>query len=263
MQTSAQYAEMMESLRGSLSLTPSATLQPTALLFLPEHEVPDRINATSPSRLATRARPGANFTVAVQLVAKCPTSGASVAAVAQEDVRLRAQIWGKRRLPKKLRQKKNAGERAFVPLTTNPEGAPLLVSGASDATCSPEGFVDIMVKKGASIGTFDMLSLTCGSNAARSSKASAAARAWDWEYHMLVSQVLQNEGHDCLQPLMSRHITTDSNRSLTREKRKASDEGMAAPAGQPLCKKSCAAANTHGSAEQKALEGMRPTWCAV
>ena len=52
------------------------------LIFHPKFEVPDRINATSPSRLATRARPGANFTVAVQLVGLCPSTGAFMPAPA-------------------------------------------------------------------------------------------------------------------------------------------------------------------------------------
>lgn len=254
LQTSEEYAEMAANLRGNLSMGPSITLCPTALFFLPEHDVPDRINATSPSRLATRARPGANFTVAVQLVAKSPATGGYVAAVAPYDMRIRAQIWGKRRLPKKLRHKKAYGERAFVPLTTNPEGNPLLVSGASNAMACSDGYVDVVVKQGTDVATFNLLSLTCGSNAARSSSASAAARAWDWEYHLLVSQVLAN-GEQGLRPVMSRHITTDSNRSLTREKRKASDDG------QPQLKKSCTATEELPSKQHQGMQNMQHTWC--
>jgi hypothetical protein len=161
-----------------------------------------------------------------------------------------------------MRQKRSTGERTFVPLTTNPEGSPLLVSGSTDTLSSTEGYVDIMVQEGSTMATFDLLSLTCGSNAARSSKASAAARAWDWEYHMLISQVLQNEEHVSLQSVMSRHITTDSNRSLTREKRKASDEGPVAPVGQPPSKKSCKAP-TEETGKELVFEGMRAAWgCA-
>jgi len=239
-QTSSEYEAAAESFRIALQEEPRADVEPALLLFHPAHEVPDRINATSPSRLATRARPGANFTVAVLLLGRCPRTGGWVRAAAPRDMRLRAQIWAKRRLPKKARQQRAAAAREFVPLSANPEGAPLLVCGSQAALACEGGHVDVRLRAGTAEASFEQLSLTCGSNAARSSKASAAARAWDWEYHMLVSEVRQ-EGAAAVPALMSRHITTDSNRSLTREKRRPDESSESSPVPPPS-KRTCAQA---------------------
>lgn len=178
---------------------------------------PDRVHATSPSRLMTHPRPGTRFDCGVQLCAHCPTLGKYIPYTAEKNITLSACIYGKRK-PKTGANKSNYNDyymrrSDYVKLTTNPTGAPLLLS-------SDSAIVDITIKKGESKANFNNLSLTCGSNAARSRKALPAARGWDWDYHLLIRCTSEDV---CVHSLMSKHLTTDSNRSQTREKRKLSE----------------------------------------
>jgi len=178
---------------------------------------PDRVHATSPSRLMTNPRPGTPFDCSVQLCVHCPTLGKYIPYVAEKNITLSACIYGKRK-PKTGAGKSNYNDyymrrSDYVKLTTNPAGSPLLLF-------SDSAIVEVTVKKGESIADFSNLSLTCGSNAARSRKALPAARGWDWDYHLLIQT---NSENVCVHSLMSKHLTTDSNRSQTREKRKLSD----------------------------------------
>lgn len=181
---------------------------------------PERVHATSPARLLTHPRPGAPFTCSVQVCVHCPSLGKYIPFPVEEDLTLSACIYGKRK------PKTGAGKNHYVDyymrrsdyvkLVSNPTGKPLLLSGESDV-------IEIKIKKGESEGTFETLSLTCGSNAARSRNALPAARSWDWDYHLLIRSNSMDTSKFCIHSLMSKHLTTDSNRSQTREKRKLSE----------------------------------------
>lgn len=183
---------------------------------------PERVHATSPSRLLTHPRPGAPFTCSVQVCVHCPSLGKYIPYPVEEDLTLSACIYGKRK------PKTGAGKNHYidyymrrsdyVKLVSNPTGKPLLLSNDSE-------MVEVKIKKGDSVGVFESLSLTCGSNAARSRKALPAARGWDWDYHLLIRSNSMDTTKFCIHSLMSKHLTTDSNRSQTREKRKLSELG--------------------------------------
>lgn len=178
---------------------------------------PDRVHATSPSRLVTHPRPGTPFECSVQLCAHCPTIGKYIPYPVESDITLSACIYGKRK-PKTGAGKSHYNDyymrrSDYVKLSHNPAGNPLMLRGNSSV-------IDVTIPKGKSTANFVNLSLTCGSNAARSRKALPAARGWDWDYHLLIRSETEKF---CIHSLMSKHLTTDSNRSQTREKRKLSE----------------------------------------
>jgi len=179
-------------------------------------EPPERVHATSPTRLvgSKNPRPGAPFCYSVQLVAYSQQFGVYVPYPAPEKMVISAHMYGKRKT--KTGKPDTTGYNDFVKLITNPVGKPLMVRNDS-------GIIDTILEKGQTIAVFDQVSLTCGSNAARAKSAPSEAKGWDWDYHILIKSV-----HDSLSiySLMSKHITTDSNRSQTREKRKRSDMGI-------------------------------------
>lgn len=192
---------------------------------------PERVHATSPSRLLPNAREGAPFGFSLQLVAHCPATGKYVPFIADRDIPFTASIYGKRK-PKTGAVKGNinmtTGRTEYVKLHLNPVGRALLMQDGADV-------VQAVVKKGDSMLNFSELSLTCGSNAARSKKAIPAARVWDWDYHLLIKPLNQDI---CIHSLMSKHLTTDSNRSQTRKKRKRNDSDVAILCELPATKKS-------------------------
>jgi len=178
---------------------------------------PERVHATSPSKLLSNPRAGAPFWCSVQLCAHCPSLSKYVAIPASENITLSACIYGKRKLKtgaaKTQCPDQFSRRTEYVKLQNNPAGKPLLVRGES-------GTIETVLKEGESVAVFDSLSLTCGSNAARSPKALPAARNWDWDYHLLIKSNMESM---CIHSLISKHLTTDSNRSQTREKRKLSE----------------------------------------
>ena len=181
---------------------------------------PDRIHATSPSRLSHNDKPGAPFGFSIQLVVYCPQLNKYVPYVAKQDIVFTASIYGKRK-PKTGLANPLGKCNEYVKLLLNPIGKSLLLHNGYEVS-------QATLKKGQHTLHFRGLALTCGSNAARSKKALAAARVWDWDYHLLVKCVTLNVP---VHSLMSKHLTTDSNRSLTREKRKRGDEAES----EPIC----------------------------
>jgi len=187
---------------------------------------PDRVHATSPSKLNQGSRCGTPFSFSVELVTKC-SNGTFIPFSPSEDIQLVAHVYGKRK-PKTGAKTVTNAKSKFVLLEENPIGKPLMVHESS----STPG-VRSTIRKGETMATFDGVSLTCGSNAARSQNAPPAARVWDWDYHIRVDVV---ESEKIIEPLYSKHITTDSNRSQTREKRKREDSSVAL-SSPPLKKK--------------------------
>ena len=178
---------------------------------------PERVHATSPAKLVSNPRPGAPFKCSVQLCVHNPSINKYLPYEAETPIKLYASIFGKRK-PKTGAGRTHYNDyymrrSDYVKLINNPVGKPLLV-------CGDSGIIETIIKKGESKASFDSLSLTCGSNAARSRKALPAARGWDWDYHLMIST--DYEGI-CMHSLMSKQLTTDSNRSQTREKRKLSE----------------------------------------
>jgi len=206
---------------------------------------PERVHATSPSRLLTNPRAGAPFWCSVQLCAHCPSLSKYVAFPAPDNITLSASIYGKRKVKtgaaKTQCSEQFSRRNECIKLQNNPAGKPLLVRGES-------GTVEIILKKGESVAVFDSLSLTCGSNAARSPKALPAARNWDWDYHLLIKS---NTESLCVHSLISKHLTTDSNRSQTREKRKLSELGEeeSTPDSTPLKKQRVASPSERESSD--------------
>jgi len=203
--------------RRYVEVSPSP-LEPHRGLFLRWREAPpDRVHATSPSKLGEGRRPGGTFHFSVELVAvrENQTFGPFVAT---EDLVLQARIYGKKKA-KSTHSPRSEDEVICVDemkhLELNPIGKPLLVM-ESDPTNSS---VRVHLKKGESVANFSGVSLTCGSNAARSQNAPASARVWDWEYYLDIS-FTESESEISTKSVIPKHITTDSNRSQTREKRK-------------------------------------------
>jgi len=188
----------------------AAKRNPNALYFRWSVIPPERVHATSPSKLVESPRYGTPFTFAVQLVSQC-TNGKFIPYKAQTDIPIIAHIYGKRK--PKTGVKNTDKPSTLVKLELNPVGKPLMVS---ESAITVPG-VSTMIKNGESCATFDGVSLTCGSNAARSQNAPAAARDWDWDYYIKVETVSDQFS---IVPVVSKHITTDSNRSQTREKKK-------------------------------------------
>lgn len=173
---------------------------------------PERVNAISPSKLNCGPRYyGTPFCFSVELVNKC-SNGKFIPFKAPKDIQLVANIYGKRK--PKTGAKINEKSSTLVKLELNPVGKPLMVS---ETELSTPG-VAATIKQGESTAIFERACLTCGSNAARSQSAPAAARIWDWDYYIKVEpvSVLNNS----IVSVVSKHITTDSNRSQTREKKK-------------------------------------------
>ena len=187
-----------------------AKCNPNALYFRWSVIPPERVHATSPSKLVESPRYGTPFMFAVQLVSQC-TNGKFIPYKAQSDIPIIAHIYGKRK--PKTGVKSTDKPSALVKLELNPVGKPLMVS---ESAITIPG-VRTVIKHGESCATFDGVSLTCGSNAARSQTAPAAARVWDWDYYIKVEPA---SDHFSIAPVVSKHITTDSNRSQTREKKK-------------------------------------------
>jgi hypothetical protein len=187
---------------------------------------PDRVHATSPSKLVGSSRPGTPFSFAAQLVAKC-TDGKFIPFPASYDIVLVASVYGRRKL--KTGATKNSDKKItlenLVKLHLNPIGKPLMVSESSENGVGARA----ILKQGETWVTFDDISLTCGSNAARSQNATPAARVWDWDYHIVVEAL---NPQIPITAVISKHITTDSNRSQTREKRKR--ESDASPTFAPF-----------------------------
>lgn len=176
---------------------------------------PDRVHATSPSKLGSQPKPGGSFSFSVQLVT-C-TENVFMPYSATEDLVLTANVYGKSKSDKKT----ELDSSSLVLLENNPIGKPLMIS-ESGLSC----VVTAVLSKGESVATFKSVSLTCGSNPARSVNAPKAARIWDWDYYLRVNA--QKSGV-IVRPLFSKHITTDSNRSQTREKRKRPDDSDVLP----------------------------------
>lgn len=220
MQTSGRLYEILEQNFISDPTPDQLKAADTRNLYLRwSYSPPERVHATSPSKLLSNPRAGAPFWCSVQLCAHCPSLSKYVAFPAPENITFSASIYGKRKLKTGAARTQCADQFSrrseYVKLQNNPAGKPLLVRGES-AT------IETTLKKGESVAVFDSLSLTCGSNAARSPKALPAARNWDWDYHLLIKS---NTESPCVHSLISKHLTTDSNRSQTREKRKLSELG--------------------------------------
>lgn len=169
---------------------------------------PDRVHATSPSKLTGPHRPGGSFSFSVQLVAKKDDS--FIPCNANEDIVLCVRVFGR---SKSKSKEENTSTKNLVLLENNPIGKPLLVNESS-----PSPVITAVIGKGESIASFSGLSVTCGSNPARSKIAPEAARDWDWDYFLKIE--VQDGYGPVVEPIISHHITTDSNRSQTREKRK-------------------------------------------
>lgn len=180
---------------------------------------PDRVHATSPSKLGEGRRAGGTFHFTLELVAvrENHTFGPFPAT---EDQFFQARVYGKKKC-KSTSSPRTEDEVISVEemkhLELNPIGKPLLIVDSDPSNVQVIGHL----KKGSSVVTFAGVSLTCGSNAARSQNAPASARVWDWEYYLSVS----TEKADLIntKAVIPKHITTDSNRSQTREKRKRPD----------------------------------------
>merc|ERR1712063_42492 len=218
MQTSGRLYEILEQNFISEPTAEQLKAADTRNLYLRwSYAPPERVHATSPSKLLSNPRAGAPFWCSVQLCAHCPSLSKYVALPAPEDITLSACIYGKRKLKtgaaKTQCTDQSSRRSEYVKLPNNPAGKPLLVRGESST-------IETTLKQGESVAVFDSLSLTCGSNAARSPKALPAARNWDWDYHLLVKS---NTEALCVHSLISKHLTTDSNRSQTCEKRKLSE----------------------------------------
>jgi len=209
---------------------------------------PDRVHATSPSKLSSSNKPGGTFTVSVQLVACLDNS--FVPYPAPEDIDFIARIYGKRKSKtNKPTQEETNNSPCYVPLDNNPIGKPLLAASVKSA-------VTATLSKGESMITFTGVYLTCGSNPARSPTAPIAARDWDWDYFMKVEVNGENDNSATIRSLLSRHITTDSNRSQTREKRRRSDDFEIPP-----CKRNapnCPIAPNFGIFQPHPVQSIRP-----
>jgi len=179
---------------------------------------PERVHATSPSKLTEVHKPGGAFSFTVQLVSLCE-DGTFAPYIANEDITLSVCVCGKNKHKGEKNGSKNSSPEHFenvnfsdlVVLHKNPIGKPLIVLDTN-----PNATVETIIRKGDSVTIFSGISLTCGSNAARSRTAPEAAKDWDWDYFLRVNV----ENLNTFGPLVSEHITTDSNRSQTREKKK-------------------------------------------
>lgn len=214
---------------------------------------PDRVHATSPSKLGTphRGPRGGTFSFSVQLVT-C-SENVFVPYTATEDMTLVARIYGKSKYEKKLDRACDPdrdGSNSFVFLEKNPIGNPLLMFDSS-----AEPVVSVVIAKGESIASFNNVVLTCGSNPARSASAPAAAKVWDWDYFLKID-VVRPSG-SVIRSLFSEHITTDSNRSQTREKRKRPAEF---PTLFPSCKRPAnyPIAPNFGIFQPRSIKGVQP-----
>ena len=188
----------------------------TSMLYLRWVKAPPaRVNATSPSQLVQSSKAGTTFSFSVQLVAKI-ADGKFIAMPATEDINLVATMYGIKKSKTSSKQYRADPKAEMVLLQNNPIGKPLLVSDGSKP-------VEATIKKNESSTNFDNISLSCGSNAARSPNAPPAARVWDWDYYMKVSS---KNSEINVRPLVSNTIATDSNRSQTREKRKRESANM-------------------------------------
>lgn len=176
---------------------------------------PPRVNATSPAQLAQSQKIGTTFSFSVQLVARI-ADGKFIVMPATEDINIVATMYGIKKSKTTTKQYRADPKAEMVLLQNNPIGKPLLVLDGSKP-------VEGTIKKNESSINFDNLSLSCGSNAARSPNAPPAARVWDWDYYM---QVSSKNSEIKLRPLLSNTIATDSNRSQTREKRKRESANM-------------------------------------
>jgi len=181
---------------------------------------PDRVHATSPSKLSNTNKPGGTFSFSLQLVTCFENS--FVPYPAPEDIDLVARIYGRTK-SKNKNDEEPINSAAYVLLEKNPIGKSLLAAESGNS-------VTATLCKGECVVTFSGVYLTCGSNPARSPSAPLAARDWDWDYFMKVEVTDQHKHAGApIRSLFSRHITTDSNRSQTREKRRRPNEMVFPP----------------------------------
>lgn len=183
---------------------------------------PKRVNAVSPSKLQESSKPGSVFSLSLEVIAF--SDGCFVPCTFVDDMIFVVQPCGRKRQKEKGKiLPVKSGD--LVVLDKNPIGKPLLIEESKENSTT----ILSVLKKGESIFSFDNLTLTCGSNAARSKNAPDSARKWDWDYYLKVEPLLSSSTTE-IRPIISDLVTTDSNRSQTREKRKRPFEDVLPPA---------------------------------